>query len=53
MSAERETERLGAGIEEFDRDGSIDDRFRLANQLVQPLVDGRSVAALVAATCIL
>ena len=33
-SAERERERLDAGIKEFDQKRSIDDRCRLSNQLV-------------------
>ena len=46
-SAEREGERRHAGIEEFDLELSIDDRLRLSDQLIQPLVDNRAVAALV------
>ena len=46
-SAERERERLHAGIEELDLELSIDDRLRLSDQLIQPLFDHRAVAALV------
>ena len=46
-SAEREGERLHASIEELDLELSIDDRLRLADQLIQPLFDNGAVAALV------
>jgi len=46
-SAERERERLDAGIEEFDRERSIDDGRRLSDQLVQPPFHSRSIATLV------
>ena len=37
-SAERECERLNAGIEEVDFDGAVDDRSRLPYELIQPLI---------------
>ena len=46
-SAEREGQRLHASIEELDLELSIDDRLRLADQLIQPLFDNGAVAALV------
>ena len=46
-SAERERERLHAGIEELDLELPIDDRVRLSDQLIQPLLDHRAVAAFV------
>src|SRR4051794_22726478 len=46
-SAERERERLHTGIEELDLELSIDDRSRLSNQLIQALLDDRSVALVV------
>ena len=46
-SAERERERLDAGVDEVDGEGSIDDRLRLSRQLIQPLLAQRSVAILV------
>ena len=45
--AEREGECLYASTEEFDLEGSIDDGFRLPNQLIQPLFGDRAVAAIV------
>ena len=46
-SAERESERLYTRVEELDGELSIDDRFRLSYQLIQPLFDDRAVAAFV------
>ena len=46
-SAEREGERLRTLIKELDLEPSIDDRLRLSNQLIQPLLDNRAVAAIV------
>jgi hypothetical protein len=46
-SAEREGERFHAGIEKLDLELSIDDRFRLSNQLIQALVRDRPVTLLV------
>ena len=43
-SAERERERLHAGIEELDLELSIADRSRLSEQLIQALFDGHAVA---------
>ena len=37
--AEREAQRLGAGIEELDLEESVDDRLGLTDQLVHPLLD--------------
>ena len=45
-SAERERKRLD-GIDEVDRECSIDDRPWLADQLVEPLFAYRPIAALV------
>ena len=44
-SAERE--RLDSSIDEVDRECSLDNRLRLADQLVEPLFAYRPVAALV------
>ena len=46
-SAERECERLHAGIEELDLEGAIDDRPRLPYQLIQPLFANGAAAAVV------
>ena len=46
-SAERERERLHAGIEELDLELPIDDRLRLPDQLIQTRFDHRAVAAVV------
>src|SRR5262249_6917335 len=46
-SAERKGERLDAGGKELDLEPPIDDRHRLADQLIQPRLDHRAVAALV------
>jgi hypothetical protein len=46
-SAERERERLNAGIDEVDRECSIDNRLWLADQLVEALFAYRTVAPLV------
>ena len=40
-SAERERERLDAGIEELDLELAIDDRLRLSDQLIQTLFEQR------------
>jgi hypothetical protein len=44
-SAEREGERLDGRIKKFDLELSIGDRLRLADQLIQPLLDNGAVAA--------
>ena len=46
-SAERERERLDASISELDRECSINDWFRLPDQLVKPVFARGSIAALV------
>ena len=45
--AKREGESLHARIEELDLELSIDDRLWLPNQLIQPRIDHRAVAAVV------
>ena len=49
-SAERESERFHAGIEKLDLELSIDDRSRLSNQLIQPLLRDRAITSLVYVT---
>src|SRR5262245_64566102 len=46
-SAERERERLHAGVEELDLEPSIGDRSRLPDQLIQALFDSGAVAAVI------
>ena len=45
--AECKGERLHARVEEFDFEGSIDDRRRLPDELIEPLFVDRAIAALI------
>src|SRR3954447_14695093 len=47
LSSEGEHERLDAGVEELDLEPPVPDRRRLADELVDPLVVGGAVTALV------
>jgi hypothetical protein len=46
-SAEREGERLHAGVQKLNLELSFRDRSRLSNQLIQPLLGDRAVSLLV------
>ena len=45
--AECKGERLHARVEEFDFEGSIDDRRRLPDELIEPLFVDRAIAGLI------